>query len=74
MGEKLLTNHQEERIALRQPHIMVKHVINQVKEDVYCTSQDFYRNDDISELEGDIAKFKREGNAVTLDYVSIISV
>ncbi|KAF5923793.1 hypothetical protein HPG69_016280, partial [Diceros bicornis minor] len=62
VGEKLLTNHQEEIISLRQLHIMIKHMINQVKEDIYCMSQDFYKND-ILKLEEDIAKLKREGNA-----------
>ena len=47
---------------------MVKHMINQVKEDVYCVSQDFYRNN-ISKLQGDIVKLEGKGKAIILDCI-----
>ena len=54
-------------ISPRQPQTIVKNRINQ-EEDVYCISQDFYRNH-ISKLKGDIVKLEGKDKIIILNYI-----
>ena len=61
VGGKLLTN--QEIISYRQLHVLVEtYVLNQVKEDTCCVSQDFFGDMEIARKRG-------QGNTLVQEYV-----